>query len=156
MLKVSLPSSLGRLNIRSTPLHVPAAYVSSLVQSTPLIVWILGIVHDSFQCLASSVCALAEAVERPNCGSLEDIDIPLQQHPLSHSEASFHHLLNSAPDSLDRVLVFSSAIPHAGDWLDVVPCSDLGLHFHDQEYRLCLDYWLGLRMSEKDSLGTIF
>ena len=101
MLKASISSSLGEINIRIAPLHAPATYVSSLVQSTPLIARILRIVHDSFQHLASSVCVLAEASERPDCGSLEAIDILLQQSPLSHSinEAPFHYLLDSTPDS---------------------------------------------------------
>ena len=30
----------------------------------------------------------------------------------------------------------------------MVPSSTLGLHLQDKEFRLCLQYWLGLRMSE--------
>ena len=37
----------------------------------------------------------------------------------------------------------SSSIPHSGDWLSVVPSRQLGLHFLDQEFRLCVQYWLG-------------
>ena len=40
---------------------------------------------------------------------------------------------------------------HAGDWLNVVPSSTLGLHLHDHEFRLCLQYWLGLPMVEEGS-----
>ena len=32
----------------------------------------------------------------------------------------------------------ATAIPHAGDWLHVVPSSALGLHLHDQEFHHCL------------------
>ena len=41
-------------------------------------------------------------------------------------------------------MALSSAIPHAGDWLNVVPSSALGLHLLDREFRPCLQYWLGL------------
>ena len=50
-----------------------------------------------------------------------------------------------------EALALSSAIFHAGDWLNVVPSSTLGLHLHDQEFRLCLKYWLGLPMVEEGS-----
>ena len=30
-------------------------------------------------------------------------------------------------------MVLSTALPHAGDWLNGVPSADLGLHLHDQE-----------------------
>jgi hypothetical protein len=33
----------------------------------------------------------------------------------------------------------------------VVPSSALGLHLHDREFRLCMVYWLGLRMSGRAS-----
>ena len=46
-------------------------------------------------------------------------------------------------------LALSSSIPHAGDWLNVVPSSALGLHLHDWEFRVCLQYWLGLPMVEE-------
>ena len=108
MLKASLPSSLDGLNTRSAPLHAPAAYVNSLVQSTLLIARILEIVPDSFQHLASSVCALAEAAERPDWGSLEDISL---SHTPTIDEASFHHLLDSAPDSRARALAFPLPFP---------------------------------------------
>ena len=43
----------------------------------------------------------------------------------------------------------SSALPHAGDWLNVIPSYPLNLQFQDRELWLCLVYWLGLRMTEK-------
>ena len=42
--------------------------------------------------------------------------------------------------------VYTRHCPHAGDWLNVVPSSALGLHLpdRDREFRPCLQYWLGL------------
>ena len=76
--------------------------------------------------------------------------MPPTQHCLSCSidEASFDALLASAPNTRFKALALSSAIRHAGDWLNVVPSSALGLHLHDREFRFCLQYWLGLRMFE--------
>ena len=70
---------------------------------------------------------------------------------MSHSidEASFQLLLSSAPSTRSRALVLSSALPHAGDWLNVVPSPSLGLHLQDSESRSCLRYWLGVPMHSK-------
>ena len=96
---------------------------------------------------------LATAAAMPDWVSTEDIDAPLQQRALSHKidEASYGSLLASAPDTHSRALALSCAIPHAGDWPNVVPSSALGLHLHDREFRLCVDYWLGLKMSDGES-----
>ena len=59
--------------------------------------------------------------------------------------------MESPPDVRSKALALSSALLHAGDWLNVVPCSALGLHLMDCEFRLCLKYWLGLQMFEDGS-----
>ena len=41
----------------------------------------------------------------------------------------------------------SSSLPHVRNWLLVVPSSALGLHLHDREFCLCLQYWLGIPLS---------
>ena len=150
-LKASLPSSFGGLNIRWASLHAPAAYIGSLHQTTPLVSEILGHFPKAPINLSSAISALALAAGRPEwCSSLE-IDVPLHQRHLSHAidEASYSALLAQAPDARSRALALSSSIRHAGDWLNVIPSSALGLHLQDREFRLCLQYWLGLRMSEE-------
>ena len=87
---------------------------------------------------------------RSDWTSLEEVDVPLRQRHLSHAldEAVHLELLDTAPDTRSKALAMSSAIHHAGDWLNVIPSSSLGLHLQDWEFRLCLQYWLGLRMVE--------
>ena len=70
--------------------------------------------------------------------------------PLSYciDEAVYNQLLSAAPDTRSRALVLSTSLPHARDWLNVVPTSMLGLHLQDREFRLCLHYWLGCQMKE--------
>ena len=139
-LKASLPSSLGGLNIRR-----------ALVQSEEMASKILGHALEAPLAMGNSISMLAEVAERPDWVSLEEIDVPLRQRPLSHSidEACFHHLLTSAPNIRSKALAHSTALPHAGAWLNVVPSTSLGLHLQDKEFRLCLQYWLGLRMGEE-------
>ena len=145
-LKASLPCSLGGLNLRRAMLHAPAAYVGSLHQSNALIADILGHPPATSAHLPQCLVALANAAATPEWSSLQDIDVPLRQYVLSRviDEASFNAHIDSAPDTRLRALALSSAIPHAGDWLNVVPTSALGLHLLDREFRPCLQYWLGL------------
>ena len=107
--------------------------------------------------MSASVFALAVAANRPDWSSLEDIDVPCRTRPLSSciDEASLNLLLSSAPDLHSKALAHSTALPHAGDWLNVIPSATLGLHLQDWEFRLCLQYWLGLRMSEEGTCCSI-
>ena len=93
-----------------------------------------------------TLAALASATSRPDWTSLDEVDIPLRQNPLSLAidEATEQRLLSSAPDTRSRALALSSGLSHAGDWLNVVPSVSLGLHLHDQEFRSSLRYWLGV------------
>ena len=149
-LKASLPSSLGGLNIRQASLHAPAAYTSSFLQFRSLISQILGHTAKPPVQLTEVIGSLARAAARPDWVSTQDIDVPPTQHCLSRTidEASFDTLLASAPNSRFKTLALSSAIRHAGDWLNVVPSSALGLHLHYREFQFCLQYWLGLQMFE--------
>ena len=109
---------------------------------------ILGHVLQQLAFLPDAIRSLALAATRPDWLSIHDIDVSLTQHSLSRAidEASFDALLASAPNLCSSTLALSSAIRHAGDWLNVVPSPALGLHLHDQEFHFCLLYWLGLQM----------
>ena len=58
--------------------------------------------------------------------------------------ARIYALVDVATDTRSKALVLSSSIPHACDWLQVIPSRSLGLHFQDCEFRVCLLYWLVL------------
>ena len=51
---------------------------------------------------------------------------------------------------LPRALAHSLSLSHAGDWLNAIPSSSLGLHLMDREFRVCLQYWLGVPVFEYD------
>ena len=151
--KASLPSSLGGINLRQAVLHAPAAYIGSLVQSRPLVTEILGFQPSYPTSLSSAIKALSSTLGHPEWSVLSDIEPPLCQRSLSLAIDLSGHclLLESAPDTRFKALAQSSAIRHAGDWLNVIPSSALGLHMFDQEFRLCLRYWLGLPLFPVDS-----
>ena len=128
--KASLPSSLGGINLRQAVLHAPAAYIGSLVQSRPLVTEILGFQPSYPTSLSSAIKALSSTLGHPEWSVLSDIEPPLCQRSLSLAIDLSGHclLLESAPDTRFKALAQSSAIRHAGDWLNVIPSSALGLH----------------------------
>ena len=68
--------------------------------------------------------------------------------PAAFDEACFSTLVEAAPDVQSKALALSTSLPHAGDWLNIAPSPALGLCLLDQEFHLCLDYWLGVRITE--------
>ena len=129
-------TALGGLNIRQASLHAPAAFIGSFHQSEPLISEILGHPARMPQHLPNTISALAKAAARPEWLSIQCIDVSLHSHSLFRAvdEASYSLLLDSSLDVRSRALALSSAISHAGDWLNVVPSTALGLHLLDCEF----------------------
>ena len=140
--------SLGGLGIRPASLHASTAFISSFHQSETLISDILGHPAKAPFHLPTVVSALAAAADRPQWYSVDSIDVLLRCRTFSRAIdlAHFSCLLDSTFDASSRALALSFSIPHAGDWLNVVPSTALGLHLLDREFRLCLRYWLRLQM----------
>ena len=107
--------------------------------------------------IMSTLQVLISGSGRDERCSIDSVDVPLKQRThctLSKviDQASFNRLLDESFDTRTKALALSTAIPHAGDWLHAVPSSALGLHFHDQEFHHCLQYWLGMQILEKGSI----
>ena len=130
---------------------------SGALPSTPLqLIWPPPLAPRSWLGRCSAVPPAAPPTSGRRCSlrfrlttrlaGLGGINVPLRQHSFSLAidEATHQRLLSSAPSTHARALVHSSALPHAGDWLNGVPSSALGLHLQDQEFRCCLRYWLGV------------
>ena len=92
------------------------------------------------------MASIAQSASRHDWSSLEHFDIPLRQRALSAAidDANLHLLLDTAPTTRLRALALSSSLPHAFDWLNVVPSPSLGLSLQDREFRCCISYWLGV------------
>ena len=145
-LKAALPSSRGGLNLRSSTLHAPAAYVASSSGSHDLVSAILRRLPNHPPHLDSALAALSVSAARQDWQCLADIDVPLRQRCLSIAidDVGHEQLLSSAPLARARALAHSTSLPHAGDWLNGVPSAALGLRLQDKEFRCCLCYWLGV------------
>ena len=150
--KASLPVSLGGLGLRNASTTAPAAYISSTSETKESVEALLQSPPQPLH-LDHAINELSKLADRPDWDSLESIEVPLHQRTLSQlvDKVSYELLLSSAPDVRFRALALSSSLPHAGAWLHVVPSSSLGLHLSDREFRPCLQYWLGLRMSSEES-----
>ena len=132
--KAFLPISLGGTGLRRASLHSSAAFLGSCFQSAPLVSQILGHELSTHSIhLQESFQSLSYCCKDRNWQDLDDIDVPLRQRSLSRviDDQLYDSLLSSSPDTRSRALVLSSSIPHAGDWLKVVPCSALGLHLNE-------------------------
>ena len=155
--KATLPVSLGGLGFRMVASHASAAFFASVTQSASLVTAILGRSPSPSPSANLALSTLASMANRPEWISADDIDIPIRQHCLSRAidQANFDSLLEEALDSRSKALALSSSIHHAGDWLQVVPSTSLGLHLADWEFRLCMRYWLGLQIVEEDTLCAV-
>ena len=144
-LKASLPVSMGGVDLRKAAVHSSVAYYSSLYNSASILQEVLGYSPNLSPLLDSCCPLLSKHAARPDWSSHLSIDSPISQRLLSTSidKASFSSLLSQAPHIRSRALALSSSIPHAGDWLSVVPSHQLGLYFLDQEFRVCVQYWFG-------------
>ena len=149
--KANLPSSLGRLNLQSAVLHAPPTLINSIAESPKLVSLILGDTPVTASLLSSAISYLAKSSQLPSSGSLEHINMPFHEKSPSCliNVVCFNTLVHFAPDVRSRALALSSSLPHAGDWLNVIPCPARGLCILDQEFRLCLNYWVGLSMSKE-------
>ena len=99
--------------------------------------------------LSTALSAIASAAHRPDWTCIEEVDIPISQRALSFSidQALYDDLIASAPSTRFRALALSTNLPHACDWLNVVPSPTLGLYLRDREFRSCLCYWLGVPLN---------
>ena len=98
-------------------------------------------------CSRPIACAYVRAYAHTYVRARRELHLKSIKHHLSRSidEASYINLISRAPDICSKALALSTAIPHAGDWLNVIPFRAIGFHLHDWEFRLCLHYWLGLQ-----------
>ena len=124
------------------------AFLCSIAASLNRVQSILGYHPITPPQVQDSVLALAKVAKFTSWRSIDNIDVPISQCQLSRivDEAQFDSLLQFAPDERSQALALSTSLPHAGDWLNVLPSPSLGLTLHNQYFRHCLDYWLGLRL----------
>ena len=120
--KASLPTSLGGLKIHRASLHSPAAYIASVFSTQLLVSEILGYHSSHYTQLSEAFHEFSFSARHPEWSSPDAIDFPIQQCHLSKAidQSTFDSVHSNAPSSHQKALALFSAIPHAGDWLNVV------------------------------------
>ena len=146
--KASLPISLGGLGLCRASLHAPAAYISSISSTEWLISDILDGTCSPPPLLSSAFSDFSLGTNNSDWSSAAGIEFPLSQKNLSRAldEASYTSLLHEAPNQRFKAFTLSTSMPHAGDWLNVIPSPALGLSVEDLYFHHCLQYWLGTPM----------
>ena len=147
--KAALPIRLGGVGLRLASQHSSAIFLASVTACSPLILSLSGQeVPPSYVSAALEAFASFADLSDP-LSSVADLDLPISQKSLSGliDKVNYSKLLSSTPDTRSKALLLSSSIPHAGDWLGVLPSPNLGLHLLDCEFRLCLRYWLGVQLA---------
>ena len=147
-LKATLPPRLGGIGIRLASAHSGAIFLAS-TQACSALVLSLSNQEIPPSYVSSAIASFTSFTGLSNVTSLSDLPQPVTQKSLSRlvDDFAFNHLLYTSSEVRSRALLLSTSISHAGGWLSVIPSSNLGLHFLDSEFRLCLRYWLGFPLS---------
>ena len=126
--QAQLTSSRGGFGLRSAALHSSAAYLASSLEAQHLVEEILVDTVPVVPYLQESLNHFAEVLqlEEP---LIKEVLVGEKQRALSlRIDCRLHtSLVESADSTRDKVRYGSLGLPHAGDWVNVVPCSTLGL-----------------------------
>ena len=135
----TLPPRLGGIGIRLAHAHSSATFLSSVYACSSLIFSLSNqVVPPSYTTAAFSLFHSVTGLT--DISSFDDFNCPVSQKSLSRlvDQNAFDGLLSLSSDDRSMALLLSTSIP------GVIPSSNLGLHFLDAEFRLCLRYWLGI------------
>ena len=128
--QAQLPVAMGGLGLRGAVDHSAGAYVSSVYASESLKEGLLP--HGNVQ--LNIIDALALLRQQTN-GELSAEELPETSQKMISYEIDKHlklSLAQSLSDRRDKARLASLGLPHAGDWLNVIPSPILGLHMRSQ------------------------
>ena len=158
--QAQLPVSKGGLGLRAALDHAPAAYITSLLSSQDM--------KESILDLTSEECPPAISTALMDCLAAkmgEDVTINSLQG-VSQREVSLKidlHYLQLLTDHISELGVTRDiarlaclGLPHAGDWLNVVPSPALGLHLRPTEFIVSVKYRLGVNIFSTDGQSILF
>ena len=139
----SLPVSLTGLGLRSAVDHAPGAFLSSVAESSILVESITG-GSAKFDIVAAFQMLRLKPEEQY---TIEDAS-SFKQRAISYKIDSriFDEVLASASDLRDKARLNSLSLAKAGAWLTVIPSKTLGLHLARKEFRVSVQYRLGLKV----------
>ena len=77
------------------------------------------------------------------CGHVTSIAVSQKMISLEIDKKLKISLIQSLTEKRDKARLASLGLPHAGDWLNVIPSPILSLHVRPQEFRYSVLYRLG-------------
>ena len=144
--QAKLPVGMGGLGIRSAQDHCSAAFIASVLASVPLV---QESVSADLMNIAPSVIHLRSVTgEEVTEEGLQG----LRQKDLSYKVDVFNRetLMSGCDSTREKARLGSLSLPHAGNYLNVVPSPILGLHLWEKEFRLIVCYRLGIDVFDKE------
>ena len=144
-LQVSLPTRLGGFGICSADFLAAPAFLASLHAADPT----CGLISDNWDLEANPTkeAALSKWSSQSQSANIPNGAKGKQKTwtHLLHSEA--FDILHSSMDTTNRNRLVSCKAFGAGDWLNVLPSSTLGLHLTDEQLRIAASIRLGAPVS---------
>ena len=148
--QAKLPVAMGGLGLRSAVDHAPSAFAVSLLAAQSLINDILGRgeSEEPFNLPAFLLETISEKQGEETVLVTESL-VGVTQKMASlkvdkHNQTSLLTHFREAGVTREIARMASLGLPHAGNWLSVVPLSALGLHLRSNEFLPLLKYRLGI------------
>ena len=144
-LQAQLPITRGGLGMRSASNHASVAFLASWTNSVPLILQMIPSLELSPLSTVGALEHLSKVLEVEDAVSLESVDgISQKELSLRVDDKLYNELIEAAETVRDKARLASVELPHAGDWLYVVPSPALGLQLRPPEFRVSVLYRLGM------------
>ena len=123
-----LPVKKGGTGLRSAYQHSSAAYISSIARTRTIMDSLLP-AHVQRCSMDLAFVALQQATGNPTYTDFSMLPPDFSQHSLLSKIGTFNYTnLLASTDDRNRARLRSLTLPHAGDWIDVIPSPPLNLH----------------------------
>ena len=147
-LQAKLPVSLGGMGVRAAEDHAQIAYAASVLASQPLLQGLIGgdRQDDEAKILPPRLLEALTTTLGEEAREEELVGVPQRQLGAKVDKEQERKLLEGVEDgdTEEMARLKSLTLPHAGDWVNVVPSTALGLHLRPQEFVMVARYRLGL------------
>ena len=151
--QAKLPVSLAGLGLKAAEDHAHAAYASSLLSSQHIRQALLDLQEDNSQFVIPETVMETLSSKQNEEATVENLQ-GVTQKAISYKidQHNSNLLINNITREgvvRDVARLRSLSLPHAGDWLFVVPAPALGLHLRTVEFTVSVKYRLGIPIYTK-------
>ena len=152
--QAKMPVSLGGMGLRAAEDHAPVAHAASVLASQPLLQGLLGNASqdDEATVLSPSLLEALTVAMGEEVREEELVGVPQRQLGAKVDKEQERKRLEVVEEgnTEEMARLMSLTLPHAGDYLNVVPSTALGLHLRPQEFVMVARYRLGLPLYSQE------